>query len=64
MLLNEGIDPATNATVLPKDVLEVVTTSRAVDVGYGSNTESISGYGLGWMRVSYLGHDVCSPSTS
>jgi hypothetical protein len=63
MLLNEGVDPATNTTVLPKDVLEVVTTSRTIALGHGSRMDSIAGYGLGWTRVSYLGHEVRAPSS-
>jgi hypothetical protein len=44
------------------DVFEVVTTSRAVAVGYGLKTVSITGYSLGWIRVSLLGHDMCALS--
>jgi hypothetical protein len=58
MLLNEGVDPATNRTVLPKDVIEKVTTAHTVTLGHGSKTDSITGYGLGWVRASYVGHDV------
>ncbi|KAI0035032.1 beta-lactamase/transpeptidase-like protein [Vararia minispora EC-137] len=57
-LLHEGVNPATNKTVLSKDIFETTTTSRAVMLGVGTKTESIVGYGLGWMRVSYLGHDI------
>jgi hypothetical protein len=58
MLLSEGVDPTTNATVLPKEVLKEITTSRTVALGHGSKTDSIIGYGLGWVRASYFGHDV------
>ncbi|KZV71301.1 beta-lactamase/transpeptidase-like protein [Peniophora sp. CONT] len=58
VLLHQGRDPSTNGTIIPKDSFQLVTTSRTVDVGSGSDTESISGYGLGWMRVSYRGHDI------
>lgn len=57
--VNQGVNPDTNETVVP-DYAQM-TTSRAIMAGntttYGTST-SIAGYGLGWMRWSYLGHDV------
>ncbi|VDB99692.1 unnamed protein product [Peniophora sp. CBMAI 1063] len=58
VLLHRGRDPVTNLTIIPADSFERVTTARTIDVGSGSTTESLSGYGLGWMRVSYRGHDI------
>lgn len=60
MWLNTGVDPVTNQTIVP-DYADL-TTARAIV--YGNTTElgaaiSITGYGVGWNRWSYLGHDVC-----
>ena len=61
MWLNTGINPSTNETIVP-DYADL-TTARAII--YGNTSElgvdtSITGYGLGWIRGSYLGHDVRS----
>ncbi|EJF60228.1 beta-lactamase/transpeptidase-like protein [Dichomitus squalens LYAD-421 SS1] len=55
VLLNEGQDPATNKTVIPKSVFDAVTTSRWIVSGKpaGPIRDSIVGYGMGWMRSNY-----------
>ncbi|KAI1795412.1 beta-lactamase/transpeptidase-like protein [Ganoderma leucocontextum] len=60
VLLNEGEDPTTNKTVIPKSVFDAVTTSQIIVAGkpvpsYGS---SIVGYGMGWMRTSVGTADI------
>ncbi|TBU36177.1 beta-lactamase/transpeptidase-like protein [Dichomitus squalens] len=55
VLLNGGQDPATNKTVIPKNVFDAVTTSRWIVSGKpaGPLRDSIAGYGMGWMRSNY-----------
>ncbi|KAM5537319.1 hypothetical protein V8D89_009049 [Ganoderma adspersum] len=60
VLLNEGQDPTTNKTVIPKSVFDAVTTSQIIMAGkpiptYGN---SIVGYGMGWIRTSVGTADV------
>ena len=46
-------------TVIPKSVYEATTTSNAIASGQPSGPEfSVQGYGMGWFRFSYQGHDV------
>ena len=60
MLINGGVNPHTNETVVPKSVIEAVTAAYSIEVGYGlSPDESIVGYGMGWSRSTYKGHEVC-----
>ncbi|KAI1786346.1 beta-lactamase/transpeptidase-like protein [Ganoderma leucocontextum] len=58
VLLNEGVDPLTNATIIPPSVFGEMTTARAVVSGVAAGPLSIMGYGMGWFRVSYRGHDA------
>lgn len=59
-MLNGGVNPVTNVTVIPDWVFDDTTTVRAIVSGNTTDdpTMSIIGYGLGWQRQSYLGHDV------
>ncbi|KAI0063205.1 beta-lactamase/transpeptidase-like protein [Artomyces pyxidatus] len=60
-MLNGGIDPRTNITIIPASAWTEVTTSRAVVQGFAQKTNpqySIQGYGLGWFRDGYAGHDI------
>ncbi|KAH8096874.1 beta-lactamase/transpeptidase-like protein [Cristinia sonorae] len=62
-LLNKGVHKDTNTTVIPGSVLDAVTTSHAIVSGRGTSPHtSISGYGMGWSRVSYGGHEFVSHS--
>ena len=59
MMLNEGVDVATNKTVLPHSAYIEITTNQAIMTGRTSEPYfSPSGYGLGWMHKSYQGHEV------
>ena len=59
-MINSGVDPVTNTTVIPKSVFEMTTTSHTFIDGRSKYPEmSAAGYGMGWMRVSYQGHEVC-----
>ena len=58
-LLNGGVNPTTNQTIIPKDGFNEATTAHAVDHGKATAPDlSVSGYGLGWERFSYRGHEV------
>ena len=57
-LLNGGVDPITNRTIVPTSVLTHMTTARAIVHGEAAKDLSIVGYGMGWFRMSYKGHDV------
>jgi hypothetical protein len=65
MILNGGVDPVSNATIIPSSELEVIIDAHSiVGTGVASAIESTDLYGLGWFRDSYQGHDVsesCSP---
>lgn len=60
MILNGGIDPGTNSTIIPSKVLEIITSAYSIVSPDGEATaeDSTEVYGLGWSRLSYLGHDV------
>jgi hypothetical protein len=59
MILNGGIDD-TNSTIIPSKVLEIITSAYSIVSPDGEATaeDSTEVYGLGWSRLSYLGHDV------
>ncbi|KAH7929367.1 beta-lactamase/transpeptidase-like protein [Leucogyrophana mollusca] len=57
MWLNQGTRK--NETVVPLSVYKAVTASYSVSTSKPTDPEhSIVGYGMGWFRHSYLGHDV------
>ncbi|KZV68085.1 beta-lactamase/transpeptidase-like protein [Peniophora sp. CONT] len=58
MLLHGGVNPETGEVIIPKAVFEAVTTAHVISDGVGTAEKSIVGYGLGWRRLSYHGHDV------
>ncbi len=59
MLLNSGTNPVTNETILPMSVLTEVTSAHTIVHARAPSPEfSISGYGMGWFRESYQGHEV------
>lgn len=63
LLLNGGVDPTSNATIIPRSAFEAVTTASAIMFGTGIPAErSLMGYGMGWMRTSYRGQEACSPT--
>ena len=62
LLLNSGVHFTTNATIIPKSTFDTATTAQIVDERRARYPElSVSGYGMGWGRHSYQGHEVCSP---
>ncbi|CCL99818.1 uncharacterized protein FIBRA_01842 [Fibroporia radiculosa] len=59
MLLNDGVDVSSNATVISHDALKAMTTAYAIVSGTAPSPEfSIIGYGMGWYRYSYQGHEI------
>lgn len=56
VLLNSGANVATNETIIPRAVFNEVTTAYAIV--QGGPEEQLVGYGMGWGRSSYLGHEV------
>ncbi|TFY56936.1 hypothetical protein EVJ58_g7336 [Rhodofomes roseus] len=63
VLLNRGVDPASNRTIIPRSAFEEITTAHAIIAGRPMTPEmSVMGYGLGWQRLSYQGHDMLTHS--
>ncbi|KAJ7065138.1 beta-lactamase/transpeptidase-like protein [Mycena belliarum] len=59
MLLNDGRHPATNATVIPADVVEHVALGASVSLKKAEYPEtSPKVYGCGQNRFSYRGHEI------
>ncbi|KAJ7303566.1 beta-lactamase/transpeptidase-like protein [Mycena albidolilacea] len=59
MLISNGVNPATNATVIPADVLETVTSGITVYPFTEDFPElSVSTYGGGQYKSNYRGHDL------
>lgn len=59
ILLNFGIDISTNATIIPRSVFDEITKAHAIVDGIPLvPDQSISGYGMGWIRLSLEGRDV------
>ncbi|KAJ7262737.1 beta-lactamase/transpeptidase-like protein [Mycena haematopus] len=58
MLLNSGVDPQTNKTIIPRTTFDLATSAISVAVKRGSTLTSIMGYGLGWAQLSYRGHEL------
>jgi len=63
VLLNKGVEPTSNETIIPPSAFEEITTAHAIMAGRPIAPEiSIQGYGLGWWRFSYQGHDILTHS--
>ncbi|KAJ7104474.1 beta-lactamase/transpeptidase-like protein [Mycena belliarum] len=59
MLLNGGVDGPTNTTIVPRATVDLATSAISVMLDKGPGpTFSIAGYGLGWIRVAYRGHEL------
>jgi hypothetical protein len=58
MFLNGGIDPNTNLTIIPSAEFDVITSAHSIVSPSDSVQTSTEVYGLGWARLSCLGHDV------
>ncbi|KAI0689020.1 beta-lactamase/transpeptidase-like protein [Cytidiella melzeri] len=60
-ILNGGIDPVSNATIVPASVIEEQTSAMIVmDLAPSFPDSSLSAYGHGWYRQSYQGHELLS----
>ncbi|KAI0828035.1 beta-lactamase/transpeptidase-like protein [Trametes gibbosa] len=57
-LLNGGVDPTSNVTIVPASVLANMTASRPIESTSPSLDLSPLEYGMGWFRVTYKGRDV------
>ncbi|KAJ7064936.1 beta-lactamase/transpeptidase-like protein [Mycena amicta] len=57
-LLNQGVDPRNNQTIIPKSTFILATSAISVAFDIGDELTSVMGYGLGWGRLSYRGHDL------
>lgn len=58
-LLNGGVEPMENATIIPPAAFDEITTAQILIEGKSSQPNfSISGYGMGWVRGSYQGYEV------
>ena len=65
MLLNGGVDPDTNATIIPPAEFDVITSAHSI---MSPNTDGQPGlstavYGLGWIILSIVGHNVSEDCT-
>jgi len=57
MWIGEGVHD--NQIVIPPSVYRNLTYSYSVFIDHPTDPEhSIAGYGMGWFRSSYRGHDV------
>ncbi|KAJ6510503.1 beta-lactamase/transpeptidase-like protein [Mycena sanguinolenta] len=64
MLLNFGVDPETNKTIIPQTTFDLATSAISIAVNKGPTLTSIMGYGLGWARLSYCGHERGAPGVA
>ncbi|KAH9180216.1 beta-lactamase/transpeptidase-like protein [Lactarius sanguifluus] len=59
LFLNNGVDLDTNATIIPLRTFETITSAHSIADGTPTRlSDTITGYGLGWMRFSVAGHDL------
>jgi len=58
MMLNGGVDPDTNVTIIPPEQFDVITQGHSIADPSASDQMSTEVYGLGWLRFSYAGLDV------
>ncbi|KAJ7176919.1 beta-lactamase/transpeptidase-like protein [Mycena filopes] len=56
--LNSGVNPQTNATIIPRATFDLATSGIAVANSTGTERYSVPAYGLGWLRYGYRGHEV------
>jgi CubicO group peptidase (beta-lactamase class C family) len=57
-ILNGGIDPDTNVTIIPSAQFDVITSAHSIVSPNVSAETSTLVYGLGWFRTTLIGHDV------
>ncbi|KAJ7461808.1 beta-lactamase/transpeptidase-like protein [Mycena galericulata] len=58
LLLNAGVDGQTNVTIIPRATFDIATSAISVANKKGDKLFSVAGYGLGWGRLSYRGHEL------
>ena len=58
MILNGGVDPVSNVTIIPPTEFEIITEAHSITSPHVDAQDSTYVYGLGWGRESSLGHDV------
>ncbi len=58
MILNHGIDPHTNVTIIPSAQFDVITSAHSIVSPNVTAETSTTLYGLGWFRSTIVGHDV------
>ncbi|KAJ7060513.1 beta-lactamase/transpeptidase-like protein [Mycena amicta] len=56
-MLNGGVDKLGNQTIVPQSTFDLATSAISVIRSVGDNVTSIAGYGLGWARMAYRGHE-------
>ena len=57
-ILNGGINPSTNTTIIPPAEFYVITSAHSIANPNATAQSSAEVYGIGWARLSLLGHDV------
>jgi CubicO group peptidase (beta-lactamase class C family) len=57
-ILNGGIDPDTNVTIIPSAQFDVITSAHSIVSPNVSAETSTLLYGLGWFGITLIGHDV------
>ncbi|OCH90097.1 beta-lactamase/transpeptidase-like protein [Obba rivulosa] len=58
-LINGGINPWTNTSVIPESVVQETTTSITITTGRAPAPElSLLGYAMAWHRSTYRGHEI------
>jgi len=57
-MLNGGVDPDTNVTIISLEQFDVITQGHSIANPSANDQVSTALYGLGWLRFSYVGHDV------
>ncbi|KAI0774853.1 beta-lactamase/transpeptidase-like protein [Trametes elegans] len=60
-LLNRGVDPNTNTTIVPKSTFANMTATRPIQndaLAAGPEDPPVPSYGMGWFRLAHKGHDV------
>ncbi|KAJ7054958.1 beta-lactamase/transpeptidase-like protein [Mycena amicta] len=56
-MLNGGVDKLGNQTIVPQSTFDLATSAIVISSPVGDNITSIVGYGLGWLRNAYRGHE-------
>lgn len=60
VLLNSGFHTHSNTTIIPKSAFDQITSAQVVA---GGAPGPVVGYCAGWLRETFLGHDVSSSFT-